>query len=263
MTPYSPPYSLSDQMLRLVERISEKADSVEQYEDFSAHPTLRRNNRIQSLHASLAIEGNSLCEEEVRDVIDGQMVLGSRQEIQEVKNAYRAYEKIGLVDPYSLSDLKLLQGLLTAGLVADAGRFRTHGEGVFDGTRCIFMTPPAQAVSHLMEELFSWMRRNENGVHPLILSSVFHYEFVFIHPFTDGNGRTARLWQTIILTHWKKLFQYLPLESQIKRCQQEYYEAIAQCHREGSSSAFIAFMLTIIDRSLEAALAQISQHGEN
>ena len=196
--------------------------------------------------------------DEVKGVIAGKTVLGPQKEIQEVKNAYQAYDQIGGFDPYSVDALKALHSVMTYLTVRESGIFRTGNEGVFRGNKCIFMAPPLHLVPEQMEALFGWMRRASDTVHPLILSSVFHYEFVFIHPFADGNGRMARLWQTALLSAWNPVFQYLPLESRIHEFQDEYYEAIAACHRTGKSDAFVEFMLDKINLTLDWALAQVA-----
>lgn len=226
-------------------------------------PHLRRNNRIKSIHSSLKIEANSLSLNQVSDVIEGKMVLGEAKEIQEVKNAYDAYEKITEIDPYSIEELKKYHGIMTKYIVQESGTFRRGEEGVFNGEECIFMAPPARLVPQLTDELFCWMTENRNQVHPLILSSVFHYEFVFIHPFTDGNGRMARLWHTAILTKWKSIFEYIPIESQIEKFQNDYYAAIAKCHVEGESTIFIEFMLARIDNILDELLSQMTNSVTN
>ena len=259
MQPYSPPFSITNQMLSLVAEIAEKTGRITSYRSFETKPYLRRNNRIRSIHSSLAIEANSLSLDEVRSVIDGKSVIGPEKEIQEVKDAYRAYDMLGAFDPYSLRDLQKLHGIMTYHTVQESGIFRTHNEGVFDGDRCIFMAPPPEFVPEQMQTLFSWMRAEKDIVHPLILSSVFHYEFVFIHPFSDGNGRMARLWQTALLSEWNPVFRYLPLESQIHNYQDDYYAAIAACHTAGHSDAFIAFMLEMINHTLDWALEQITE----
>lgn len=165
---------------------------------------------------------------------------------------------IGRFDPCSIADLKELHGVMTHLTVQESGVFRSGNEGVFKGGRCIFMAPPPHLVPGQMEALFRWMRDAAQTVHPLILSSVFHYEFVFIHPFADGNGRMARLWQTALLTDWNPVFQYLPLESRIHEFQEKYYEAIAGCHSAGRSDTFVEFMLDKINLTLDWALAQLS-----
>ena len=256
MAVYTPPYNLTDVMLSTAAEISAKAERLTLAKNLGARPMLRRNNRIRSIHSSLAIEANLLSIDEVRSVIDGKLVIGPAKEIQEVKNAYQAYEMLGQFDPYSLEDLKRLHGVMTYLTVQRSGVFRTHNEGVFSGDRCIFMAPPPEFVPEQMASLFAWMRRSKGIVHPLILSSVFHYEFVFIHPFEDGNGRMARLWQTALLTDWNPIFQYLPLESRVHAFQSDYYDAINTCHGAGNSDAFIVFMLDAVSRTLDWAMEQ-------
>lgn len=260
---YKPPYNITEQMLKLISDISEKVGKIQGYHTLSTHPNLRRSNRIRSIHSSLAIEANSLSLAEVRDVIDGRTVIGNRDEIKEVQNAYRAYEAIREINPFNMEDLKRMHGVMTDGLVPECGKFRSGEEGVFDGDRCIFMAPPAKLVNGQMSDLFEWMNREKENVHPLIMSSVFHYEFVFIHPFADGNGRMARLWQTALLYDWRELFQYVPLESQIKNFQSEYYEVIARCHKNGDSDEFIMFMLKRLDAVLGEVLSKPAAMYEN
>ena len=253
-----PPFTITNQMLMLVAEIAEKTGSVSNFHSFETKPHLRRTNRIRSIHSSLAIEANSLSLDEVRSVISGKTVIGPQKEIQEVKNAYQAYEQLGWFDPYSLKDLKRLHGIMTHLTVQESGVFRSHNEGVFKGDQCIFMAPPPHLVTEQMQALFEWMNSAKTEVHPLILSSVFHYEFVFIHPFSDGHGRMARLWQTALLSEWNPIFQYLPLESRIQEVQEGYYDAIAACHGSGNSNAFITFMLDKINLTLDWALQQAS-----
>lgn len=253
---YSPPFSITNEMVSLISEIADKLGRINNYKEFESKPHLRRNNRIKSIHSSLAIEANSLSMDEVRAVVNGKAVIGPQKEIQEVKNAYSAYEQIDSFDPYSVEEMKRLHGMLTKFTVDESGSFRRGEEGVFDGDRCIFMAPPAHLVPQLMDDLFGWMNRERDSVHPLILSSVFHYEFVFIHPFADGNGRMARLWQTALLAMWKPVFQYLPIESNIYKFQTEYYDAISKCHVAGNSDAFIVFMLTMINSTLDEVMQQ-------
>ena len=257
MEEYKPPYTITEKMLNLVSSISTKLGRIEIYHNLDNKPHLRRNNRIKSVHSSLKIEANSLTIGQTKDVINGRMVLGPEQEIQEVKNAYKAYEMIGKVNPYSLDDLKKVQGIMEYLLKDDAGRFRDGDEGVFNGDTCIFMAPPPQFVPSLMRDLFGRMSTNRKEVHPLIMGAVFHYEFVFIHPFSDGNGRTARLWHTMLLNEWNPVFAYIPLESQIEKFQNDYYNAISECHVNGNSNVFIEFMLERIDDILDEVNEQV------
>lgn len=262
MSEYKPPFNITNEMLAYVSSISEKIGKISVANKLETKPHLRRNNRIKSIHSSLKIEANSLSLGQVRDVINGKLVLGEQKEIQEVKNAYAAYEKISDINPYSIKTLKEFHGIMTKYIVEESGDFRKGEEGVFNGDECIFMCPPARFVPGQMEELFSWMKKERNCIHPLILSSVFHYEFVFIHPFADGNGRMARLWHTAILSQWKPIFEFIPIESQIEKFQDDYYEAIARCHVEGASTTFIEFMLMQIDKILDEVSGQISESGE-
>lgn len=254
---YKPPFTISNHMLELVASVSEKIGQINSHKELESKPHLRRNNRIKSIHSSLKIEANSLSLTEVRDVIDGQVVIGSRKETQEVKNAYRAYAEIGKISPYSITDLKRIHGIMTDQVVEESGVFRKGNEGVFSGDVCIFVAPPPEMVPELMSQLFDWMKENKDRIHPLILSSVFHYEFVFIHPFSDGNGRMARLWNTVLLYNWRSVFEYIPLESQIEKYQNEYYEAIAKCNKAGNADIFIEFLLEMIDKVLANVIAQV------
>ena len=262
MGDYKPPFTITNQILSYVSSISEKIGRITATSNLESKPHLRKNNRIKSIHSSLKIEANSLSLGQVRDVINGKIVLGEQKEIQEVKNAYAAYEGVLEINPYSIKDLKKYHGIMTKYVVEESGDFRQGEEGVFNGDQCIFMAPPARFVSQLMDELFDWMKETKTEIHPLILSSVFHYEFVFIHPFSDGNGRMARLWHTAILSKWKPVFAYIPIESQIEKFQEEYYDAIARCHIEGASTIFIEFMLSQIDKILDDIAVQLSDDNE-
>lgn len=258
MDGYKPPFTITNSILSHVASVSEKVGRITVMSNMENKPHLRKNNRIKSIHSSLKIEANSLSLSQVRDVINGKLVLGEAKEIQEVKNAYNAHEKIAEIDPYCIEELKKFHGIMTKYIVEESGDFRSGEEGVFNGEECIFMAPPARFVPQLMNELFGWMKEVKDQMHPLILSSVFHYEFVFIHPFTDGNGRMARLWHTAILAKWNPIFEYIPIESQIEKFQDDYYDAIAKCHVEGESTVFIEFMLTQIDNTLAELLNQMT-----
>ena len=262
MGEYKPPFTITNEILSYISSVSEKIGRITATSNLEAKPHLRRNNRIKSIHSSLKIEANSLTLGQVRDVINGRIVLGEQKEIREVKNAYDAYEHFSEIDPFSVEHLKRFHGIMTKYVVEDSGEFRQGEEDVFNGNQCIFMAPPARFVPQLMDELFEWMKKAQGIVHPLILSSVFHYEFVFIHPFSDGNGRMARLWHSAILSEWNPIFEYIPIESQIEKFQDEYYDAIAKCHVHGESTAFIEFMLSQIDKILDDVSVQISEENE-
>lgn len=262
MGDYKPPFTITNEILSYAASISEKIGRITATSNLESKPHLRKNNRIKSIHSSLKIEANSLSLGQVRDVINGKTVLGEQKEIQKVKNAYAAYEGVLEINPYSIKDLKKYHGIMTKYVVEESGDFRQGEERVFNGDQCIFMAPPARFVPQLMDDIFDWMKDTKTDIHPLILSSVFHYEFFFIHPFSDGNGRMARLWHTALLSRWKPVFEYIPIESQIEKFQEEYYDAIARCHIEGASTIFIEFMLLQIDKILDDIAVQLSADHE-
>lgn len=259
MNNYVPPFTITNIILDRISSIMKKIGKMDNYKELNKMPVLRRNNRIKSIHSSLAIEANSLSFDQVKDIINGKVVVGPKNEIQEVQNAYNAYLKMKEVNPYSIIDLKKIHEVLTYLTVEDSGNFRKGGEGVFneDGN-CIFVCPPPEQVDLLMNQLFDWMKNNKDKIHPLILSSIFHYEFLFIHPFRDGNGRTARLWQNVILSHWETLFEYVPIESEIKKYQEDYYNIIQNCNSKEESTEFIEFMLKMIDEVLDTLIEGVN-----
>ena len=260
MKKYELPFTITNIMLDRISSIMKKIGKLDNYKDLNKMPVLRRNNRIKSIHSSLAIEANSLSINQVKDIIDGKVVIGPKNEIQEVQNAYNAYLKMNEVNPFSIKDLKKIHGILTYLILEDSGNFRNGGEGVFDENgNCIFVCPPPEQVDILMNQLFNWMKTKKDEIHPLILSSIFHYEFVFIHPFKDGNGRTARLWQNVILLNWEPLFEYVPIESEIKKYQEDYYKVIQKCNKKGDSTEFIEFMLKMIDEVLDGIIIGVNK----
>ena len=264
MEKYTPPFEISNEMLKKVSDIMEKIGKLDSFSNLDKTPYLRKQTKINSVHASVAIENNSLSLEQVKDIINGKLVIGKQKDIQEVKNAYKAYEMLKDINPYSIDDLKKVHGVMTFLVEKTAGEFRTMHEGVFDENgNCIFICPPGEKVNSLMEDLFKWLNENKDAIHPLILSSIFHYEFVFIHPFSDGNGRMVRLWQNSILYKWKNIFEYLPIESKIHKYQEEYYNSISKCHKNANSNVFIEFMLKMIDETLDDAISSSNQSLTN
>lgn len=257
-----PPFTISNKMLSLSISITEKITSINQYQSLKRMPILRRNTRIKSVHASLAIEANLLSIDEVRDVINGKAVLGPKQEIQEVKNAYKAYEMIKTFEGYQEEDLLKAHKVLMDLIDDNAGNYRKKGVGVFKKDIPIFIAPPEGIVPQLMKNLFEWLRKDQDT--PILIKScIFHYELVFIHPFMDGNGRTARLWQNILLTKWNPIFEYIPIESQIQKYQDEYYSVIDMSNKEGKSDRFIEFMLKIIDETLSEINLNLKKDTRN
>ena len=250
---YKPPFNITNKMLSLCISITEKVSQINNYQSLKRMPILRKNNKIKSIHSSLAIEANSLSLNQVKDVIEGKVVIGPIKEIQEVKNAYNLYNMFDKFDCYSEEDLLLAHSVLTYLIDEESGKYRNHGEGVFDGDKVIFVAPPENMVPTLMKDLFNWLK-NDKETPLLIKSCIFHYEFVFSHPFGDGNGRTARFWQNLLLSNWNSVFEYIPLESQIYKYQSEYYHKINVCHKNGNSNEFIEFILLMLNQILEKVL---------
>ena len=247
---YIPPFTITAPIMRLVVDIAETIGKLSaQRDDYISSPRLRKNNQIKTIHSSLAIEHNSLSLQQVTDVIEGKHVLGMPNEIQEVRNALQAYQLMPQLNAFNEQDLLRAHGLMMAGLVERAGHYRAGGVGVFDGERCIHLAPPAERVPELMHDLFEWVAKTD--VHPLISSCVFHYEFEFIHPFEDGNGRMGRFWQTMLLSRYQPMFAWIPVETIVKEHQQDYYDAIAQSDKNGDSTSFITFMLQCLLTSMK------------
>ena len=248
-----PPFEITNQMIDYVAEIAELVGNLNVTNRLTANPTLRRSNRIRTIHGSLAIEQNTLSLEQVTAVLNGKRVLAPPKDIAEVKNAYEVYERLDELDPYSVDDLLCAHGIMTRGLIEESGMFRTRPVGVVDSEGHVlhFGTLP-QYVPDLVMELLEWAKTSE--VHMLIRSCVFHYELELIHPFSDGNGRVGRLWHTLLLSKWNPVFAWLPVESIIHDRQQEYYDAINASNDAGESTVFIEFMLSAIKASLIEAI---------
>lgn len=248
-----PPFEITNAMIDHVAEIAELVGRLTSTNQLSANPTLRRTNRIRTIHGSLAIEQNTLTLEQVTAVLNGKQVLAPPKDIAEVKNAYEIYERLDELDPYSVDDLLIAHGIMTRGLVDEAGMFRSKPVGVVDqeGHVLHFGTLP-QYVPDLVMELLNWVKNSD--VHMLIRSCVFHYEFELIHPFADGNGRVGRLWHTLLLSKWNPAFAWLPVESIIHDRQEAYYAAINASNDAGESTVFIEFMFSAIKASLMDAI---------
>ena len=246
---YVPPFTITAKIIDLISRISEKVGEINSLESSPHRVELRKQNRIKTIHSSLAIENNSLSIEQITAIIEGKRVLGSPNEIQEVKNAIQAYELLLSLNPYDEKDLLKAHSLMMKELVNRNGKYRTDGVGIFDGKEVVHMAPPADRVPALMADLFEWLKTSD--VHPLIKSCVFHYESEFIHPFQDGNGRMGRLWQTVILKSWKDVFAWLPVETLVKENQAEYYKALSASDSNADSTLFTEFMLSLILKTIE------------
>lgn len=241
---YIPPFEITSKIIDFISNISEKLGEITSIPNNPFHIQLRKENRIKTIHSSLAIENNSLSKEQITAIINGKRVLGNPNEIKEVKNSVQAYNLLLSLNPYSEEDLLKTHKLMMQDLVEQNGKYRTDGVGIFDGEKVVHMAPPAKRVPELMANLFKWLETSD--IHPLIKSCVFHYEFEFIHPFQDGNGRMGRLWQTVILKDWKEVFAWLPVETLIKENQKDYYKALGVSDSTANSTKFIEFMLSVI-----------------
>jgi Fic family protein len=240
MAGYQPPFNITAEILNLVVEVGELLGHWAAQAG-RASPLLRKENRIRTIQASLAIEHNSLSAEQVTAIMDGKRVLAPAKDIQEVRNAILAYEQLPHWNCHRLADLLAAHRLLMRGLVDVPGQLRSGNMGVYRDKQLIHMAPPAHQLARLVDDLLSWLEHTD--IHPLIASSIFHYEFEFIHPFADGNGRMGRLWQTLILSDWCAELAWLPVETLIHDQQQDYYRVLGECDRASDCTAFIAFML--------------------
>jgi len=250
---YQPPFQITNEILNLVADISQLLGKWSANNQSLLTPKLRRGNRIKTIQASLAIENNTLSVEQVTAVIAGKKVLGLPREIQEVRNAFKTYDCLPLWQACNAEHLLAAHQQLMHGLVDKAGQYRNEGVGIYRDKQLIHMPPPANRVSLLMNDLLNWLKQTD--CHPLIASCIFHYEFEFIHPFSDGNGRMGRLWQTLYLSQWQAVFAYLPVETVTKDQQGEYYQALSASDKASNSTPFILFMLKALHLALNEVIS--------
>ena len=246
---YKPPFTITSKMLNLVSKISESLIKIEILEHNIITPYLRKVNRIKTLAGTLEIEGNFLGEEKITAILEGKKVLGTVLELAEVNGAIKAYEKFEEYDCYALSDLLKAHKILMNEILTKAGTFRKVNVGVGGKSGVTHVAPPYERVPELMSDLFEWLKNSDE--HPLIKSSIFHYEFEFIHPFSDGNGRIGRLWQSVILYNYKKVFSSIATESIVRDYQESYYKALEDSGALGESTPFIEFMLEMILEAIQ------------
>ncbi len=247
-----PPYEITAEILQLISSISEKIGEVKSARLVKPPTELRKKNRIKTIHSSLEIEGNTLTIEQITDLLDNKRVVAPPKDILEVQNAIKVYENLHKFDVYDIKSLCSAHKMLMANLVEGAGKIRNTGVCIIKGKEVKHIAPPDEMVYPLLKNLFAYLQNDKDIF--LIKSCVFHYEFEFIHPFTDGNGRMGRLWQTLLLKEYAPIFEFLPIETLIKQRQQEYYAILEKCDRQGNSTPFIEFMLGIINASLEDLL---------
>ncbi len=247
-----PPYEITAEILQLISSIAEKIGEVKSARLIKPPTELRKKNRIKTIHSSLEIEGNTLTIEQITDLLDNKRVIAPQKDVLEVKNAIKVYDNLHKFDVYDIESLFSAHKMLMANLVENAGKIRNTGVGIIKGEEVKHIAPPDEMVYPLLKNLFTYLQNDKDIF--LIKSCVFHYEFEFIHPFTDGNGRMGRLWQTLLLKEYAPIFEFLPIETLIKQRQQEYYDILEKCDRQGNSTLFIEFMLGIINASLEDLL---------
>lgn len=247
-----PPYEITTKILKLVTSISEKLGEVNATFLVKSSPSLRKQNQIKTIHSSLKIEGNTLTEQQITAILENKRVIGPEKDIKEVHNAIKVYEQIENFKFDSLDSFLDAHKTLMDGLISSAGAFRKEGVGIVKGSKIEHMAPPGQNVRFLMNDLFKYLKSEDEIT--LIKSCVFHYEMEFIHPFTDGNGRMGRLWQTVILMSKYPVFQFIPFETLISETQEDYYKVLSICDKTGKSTLFIEYMLSLVNDALEALL---------
>lgn len=259
MDNYIPPYDITEEMLELTAQIMEKVGKLDRVNNMERLPRLRKVSRIKSIHSSLAIENNTLTMQQVTQVLNGKRVLAPEEDICAVRNAFDAYKELDNIDPYSVEDLLKIHAIMMNGLVREQGKLRSTQVGVYnENGEVMHIAPPHDMVPELIRQLFCWLKESKGNM--LIKSSVFHYEFEFIHPFCDGNGRMGRLWQTALLASWKPIFAWIPIESIIKDNQEAYYRAIRLSTSQGKSNAFVVFMLHTILDAVSGILQDTHEH---
>ena len=248
-----PPYNLTSEILKLVSEVSHKIGEVNASFLTKQSPELRKRNRIRTIQASLAVEGNTLSIDQVTAIIENKRILGPAKDIKEVSNAIEVYKQLNKFNPFNEKTFLSAHKVLMQGLIKNAGQYRNSGVGIVKGSQITHLAPPAGNVSLLMKDLFNYLKKSNELT--LIKSCVFHYEMEFIHPFSDGNGRMGRLWQTLLLMQQYSVFEFLPFETLINKNQKKYYQVLSKCDKQGESTIFIEFMLTILSDSLDELLA--------
>ena len=256
-----PPYEITSQILKYIASISEKIGEVNAKYLVKSNPSLRKQNQIKTIHSSLSIEGNTLSEEQITAILENKRVVGPQKDIVEVLNALEVYKNISSLKHHSEKDFLKAHKMLMKDLIENSGKYRTKGVGIVKGSKVEHVAPPFENVPFLMKDLFQYLK--DKSEISLIKSCVFHYEMEFIHPFMDGNGRMGRLWQTLILMEEYPVFEFLPFETLISKNQTAYYHALSTSDKEGKSTKFIEYMLSIIDQSLDELLKNTTKKLSN
>lgn len=261
MSDYKPPFEMTETIANLTAEIAELAGEISVYEGLTTNPKLRRENRIRTIYSSLAIEQNTLTIDQVTDVINGKRVLAPPADIKEVQNAYEIYNRLDALNPLSMDDLLVAHEVMMNDLIKEAGRFRSKNAGIYAEETLVHAGTPANYVPEVMNDLFDWLEKS--SLHPIIKACIFHYEFEFIHPFADGNGRIGRLWHTLILSKWKPFFAWVPVESLIHDNQQEYYDALGKANYCDTINPFVEYMLQLLKEALLEIKTTTQDVGEN
>jgi Fic family protein len=249
-----PPYEITNKILLLYGQITEALGVCKSLLLVKPEARLRRENRIKTIHSSLAIEGNSLAIEHVSALLENTKVIGPKKDILEVQNAIKVYDQLSKYNPYSMNDFLKAHSVLMNGLVESAGKFRRKQVGILRGPEVKHVAPGYGRVPILMNDLFEYIKKDPDIL--IIKSCVFHYEMEFIHPFEDGNGRMGRFWQTRLLMEENSIFEYVPIEETIKNNQEQYYKTLAESDNSGRSTIFIEFMLEAINKSLRKTIEE-------
>lgn len=257
-----PPFKITHKINNLVAEISKLLGLLEATTLNIPNPKLRRKNRIRTIKSTLAIEGHTFTEDQITAVLENKKVLGSKKELIEVQNAIKLYDLIGKFKSTNPKDFLKAHKILMSDLLASAGSYRAKNVGVLAGSKVKHIAPKPNMVPELMGNIFMWIK-NEKELHPLILSSIIHYEIEFIHPFEDGNGRMGRFWQGLILKEYDSFFKYVPFESLIEKNQKEYYESLEKSDKAGESTEFIEYALKVIKVSLEEMSAELISVTDN
>lgn len=257
----NPIFNLSKTNINSIEKIENLLSRVKI--DKKLKISARKKSQVRSIHSSLAIEANSLSLEDVNNLYDKKSVIAPKKDIQEVKNAIELYDNLDKYNWRKEKDLNKAHSLLVKYFDEDNGKYRKHGEGVKRGKKIVFRAPESILVPGLMDSLFKYIKKKEKIIHPIVLASIFHYYFVYIHPYTDGNGRTARFWVSLMLTDYNEVFEYLPIEETIYKYQKQYYKAIDDCHSNGNVNKFISFMLKVIEETIVNTTQETTQKKLN
>ncbi|MDR0968671.1 MAG: Fic family protein [Holosporaceae bacterium] len=243
-----PPFAITEKIANLVAQAAERVGKIQGSGEYGRNLRLRRINRLRSIQSSTAIEGNSLSMKQIADIVDGKHVIGDPREIKEIKNTHDAYEHMREFDPFNIDDFLTAHKLTTVDLVSESGRFRAGEVGVFAGKELVHLGARPEFIPNLIKNLFDWAKNS--NVHPLIKSSVMHFEIEFIHPFANGNGKMGRLWQTLVLAKWREIFAWIPIETIVYEKQREYYRVLGNAEKTADSTEFIEFMLEAIVEAL-------------